>query len=64
MDCIPTAQPTRCTYYLKLFVLVKRSACFGLSPGTQNCVYSNGICRTAAATCCYRGWDALLSSFW
>ena len=22
---------------------------------SSNCVYSNGICQTAAATCCYRG---------
>jgi len=49
-------QPTRCTCYLKLFILVKRSACFRPSfrpsSGAQNCVYSNGICQTAAATCC------------
>jgi len=39
--------------------LVKRSTCFGRSfgpsSGTQNCVYSNGICQTVAASCCYRG---------
>jgi len=57
---IPIVQPTRCTFYLKLFILVKRSACFGRhfrpSSGAQNCVYSNGICqRAAAATCCYWG---------
>ena len=53
----PTVQPTRCTCYLKLFILVKRCTCFGRSfrpsSGAQNCVYSNGICQTAAATCCY-----------
>ena len=53
---IPVVQPTRCTCYLKLFILVKRSACFGQSfcpsSGAQNCVYSNDICQTAAATCC------------
>ena len=60
---IRIVQPTRCTCYLKLFILVKRSTCFGRSfrplSGAENCVYSNGICRTAAAnhTCCYRGWD-------
>ena len=31
------------------------------SSGVQNCVYSNGICHTAAATCCYRGWDGVPS---
>ena len=58
---IPIVQPTRCICYLKLFILVKRSTCFWRSfcpsSGAQNCVYSNGICQTAAATCCYRGWD-------
>jgi hypothetical protein len=58
---IPTVQPTRCTCYLKLFIFVKRSTCFRRSfrplSGAQNCVYSNGICQTAAATCCYQGWD-------
>jgi hypothetical protein len=53
-DHIPIVQPTRCTCYLKLFILVKRSTCFGPSfrpsSGAQNCVYSNGICQTAAAT--------------
>jgi len=53
---IPIVQPTRCTSYLKLFILVKRSTCFGRpfrpSSGAQNCVYSNGICQTAAPTCC------------
>jgi hypothetical protein len=61
---IPIVQPTRCTCYLKLFIFVKRSTCFGRSfhpsPGAQNCTYSNGICQTAAATCCYRGWDGTL----
>jgi len=61
---IPIVQPTRCTGYLKLFVFVKRSKCFGPSfrpsSGAQNCVYSNGICQTAAATCCYQGWDGTL----
>ena len=50
---IPIVQPTKCTCYLKLFILVKCSTCFGRSSrpssGTQNCVYSNGICQTAAA---------------
>jgi len=54
---VPTVQPTRCTCYLKLFILVKRSTCFGRSfrpsSGAQNCVYNNDICQTAAATCCY-----------
>ena len=54
---IPIVQPTRCTCYLKLFIIVKRSTCFGRSllpsSGAQNCVDSNGICQTAAATCCY-----------
>jgi len=58
---VPIVQPKRCTCYLKLFILVKRSTCFERSfrplSGAQNCVYSNGICQTAAATCCYRGWD-------
>ena len=50
------SKPTICTCYLKLFILVKRSTCFGLSfrpsSGAQNCVYSSGICQTTAATCC------------
>jgi len=55
-------EPTRCTCYLKLFILVKRSTCFVRSfrpsSGAQNCVYSNGICQTAAAaTCWHWGWD-------
>ena len=58
---IVRVQPTRCTRYLKLFILVKRSTCFGRSfrPSSvaQNCVYSNGICQTAAATCCWMRWD-------
>ena len=45
--------------FLKLFILVKRSTCFGRSfrpsSGAQNCAYSNGTCQTAAATGCYRG---------
>jgi hypothetical protein len=28
---IPIVQPTRCICYLKLYILVKRSTCFGLS---------------------------------
>ena len=63
----PIIQPTRCTRYIKLFIIVKRSTCFGRSfpPswGAQNCVYSNGIYQTAAATCCYRGWDGTQWSF-
>jgi len=50
---IHMVQPTRCAFYLKLFILVKRSTCFGRSfrpsSGAQNFVYSNGICQTAAA---------------
>ena len=49
----PIVQPARCTCYLKLFILIKRSTFFGrsfrLSSGAQNCVYINGICQTAAA---------------
>jgi len=59
---IPIVQPTRYACYLKLFILVKRSKRFGRSfrpsSGAQNCVYSNGVCQTAAATCCYRRWCA------
>jgi len=55
-ESIPIVQPTRCTCYLKLFILVKCPACFGRSfrPSSEapNCTYSNGICQTAAATCC------------
>jgi len=29
--------------------------------GAQICVHSNGICKTAAATCCYREWDGIPS---
>ena len=40
---IPIVQPKRCTCYLKLFILVKRSTCFGRSfrpsSGAQNCIY-------------------------
>jgi hypothetical protein len=47
--------------FLKLFILVKRSTCFGRSfrpsSGAQNCVYSSVICQTAATTCWYRRWD-------
>jgi len=54
---VPTVQPTRRTSYLKLFILEKRSTYFRLSlrpsSGAQNCAYSNGICQTAAATCCH-----------
>jgi hypothetical protein len=50
---VPIVQPTICTCYLKLLILVKRSTCFGgsfrPSSGAQNCVYNNGICQTAAA---------------
>jgi hypothetical protein len=53
LQTIPIAQPKRCTCYFKLFILVKRSICFGRSfrpsSGAQNCVYSNGICQTPAA---------------
>jgi hypothetical protein len=49
---IPIVQPTICTSYLKLFILVKRSTCFGRSfrpsSGARNWVYSNDICQTAA----------------
>ena len=58
-ECIPIVQPKRCTRYLKLKIIVKRSTCFGPSfrpsSGAQNCAYSNGTCQTAAATGCYRG---------
>ena len=66
-------QPTRRTSYLKLFVLLKRSTCFGRSfrpsSGAQNCVYSNGICQTAAAgsSSCLTyivAVYAVLSSWW
>ena len=47
-------QPTKCTCYLKLFILVKRSTCFGrsFSPswGAQNRVYSNGIVQPTKCT--------------
>jgi len=40
--------------FLKLFILVKRSSCFGRSfrpsSGAQNCTYSN---RHMSNTCCY-----------
>jgi hypothetical protein len=53
---IPIVQPTRCTCYLKLLILAKRSTFFGRSfrssSGAQNSTYSNGICQRAAATCC------------
>jgi len=39
---------------LKLFIFAKRSTCFERSfrpsSGAENCVYSNGMCQTAAAT--------------
>jgi hypothetical protein len=45
----------------QIIILVKRSISFGRSfrpsSGAQNCVYHNSICQTAAATCCYQGWD-------
>ena len=51
---IPILQPTKFTCYLKFFILVKRSTCFGQSclpsSGAQKCVYSNGIWQTAAAS--------------
>jgi hypothetical protein len=57
---IPTVQPTRCTCYIKLFILVKFCTYFGRTfrplSGVQNCVYSNGICQVVVATGCYRGW--------
>ena len=57
---IPIIKLTKCIFYLKLFILVKHSTCFGRSfrpsSGAKNCAFSNGICQTAAATCCYRGW--------
>jgi hypothetical protein len=57
---IPIIKLTKCIFYLKLFILVKHSTCFGRSfrpsSGAKNCAYSNGKCQTAAATCCYRGW--------
>jgi len=50
---IPIVQSTRCTCYLKLFVLVKRSTCFGRSfrpsSGDQNCIYSN---KCMSNSCC------------
>jgi len=54
-------QPIRRTCFIKLFILAKRSTCFGRffrpSSGAQNCAYSNDICQTPVATCCYRGRD-------
>ena len=51
---IPTVKPTRCTCYLKLFILVKHSTCFGRSfrplSGAQDCTYSN---RRMPNSCCY-----------
>jgi hypothetical protein len=50
---IPIVQPTKFACYFKLFIIVKRSTCFERSfrpsSGAQDCVYSNGICQTAAA---------------
>jgi len=44
--------------FLKIFIIVKRSTCFGRSfcpsSGAQNCVYSN---RYMSNSCCYRGRD-------
>jgi hypothetical protein len=41
-----------------LFYLFLSTTCFGRilrpSSGARNCVYSNGICKTAAATCKYQ----------
>jgi len=42
-------------YSCKTLYMFGQSFC--QSSGVQNCVYSNGICQTAAATCCYWGWD-------
>jgi len=40
--------------FLKLFILLKRSTCFGrsfrLSSGAQNCTYGN---RHMSKSCCY-----------
>ena len=63
---------TRYTCYLKSFILVKRSTCFGRSfrpsSGAQNCVYNNGICQTAAASSSCLTYTvavyAVLSSRW
>jgi hypothetical protein len=41
-------------YYCKTLCVFRS---FRPSSGAQNCLYSNGICQTAAATCCYQGWD-------
>ena len=58
---IPIVQPTRCTCYLKLFILVKRSTYFRRSfrpsSGAQNCVYSSCLTYTVAVY-------AVLSSWW
>jgi len=37
-------------YYCKTLYLFR--TVFRPSSGAQNCVYSNGICQTAATTCC------------
>jgi hypothetical protein len=64
LPLIPVIHPTRYTCHLKLFIFVKCCTRLGRSfrpsSGAQNCVYMNGICQTAAATCCYRGWVGVL----
>jgi len=61
---LPIVKPTRYTCYLKLFILVKRSTCFGRSfhpsSGVQDCTYSN---RHMSNSCCYL-LLAVLSSWW
>jgi len=50
----------------QIIFLVKRCTCFRRSfrpsSGAPNCVYSNDMCQTAAATYCYWGWDG--TQFW
>jgi len=54
INIVPALRPTRCTCYLKVFILVKRSTCFGRyfhpSSGARNCVYS---IRRMSNSCCY-----------
>ena len=45
-------------YFCKKLYMFRRY--FRPSSGAVNCVYSNGICQTVAAACCYRGWDEIL----
>jgi len=53
-ESIPIVQTTRCTCYLKLFVLAKHSTCFGQSfrpsSGAENCVYSKQLLLPAASS--------------